>query len=338
MILIFSIKILITLVIITTNLSGQYNPCYDDLYINLKSKNINSLSSREYHYFSRKDEECSDYNRFDKRYLDQIDIMERNLFNMSEKLNQLSSDIDLSSVYGMGRMTASDPELRSLAIIQSRDDDIQREFNIVMDKLSLLRKEVKNSNNNIINQKPADLIVNSLTVIDSLNGGFIKTVDKQGKNTVMIGELPSGNGAIITYNKKGRPAVKISADINNAGLIETKSDIGLTSNFIGSDSNNNIIKTMNNEGNIIVTVGSNDKGNGEIKVLNLNEKNAALIGVDSKNSGLITVIGNNGNRIAEIVEDDNYSGSINIFGIKKSEKLELKPAIKSENIDSKKND
>ena len=50
---------------------GQYNPCYDELYLDLKAGGINSMTTREYHYFTRKDEECAEYNTFDKKYYDQ---------------------------------------------------------------------------------------------------------------------------------------------------------------------------------------------------------------------------------------------------------------------------
>ena len=53
-------------------LQGQFNPCYDDLYLSMKAKGLNALTSREYHYFTRKDEECSEYNTFDKKYHDII--------------------------------------------------------------------------------------------------------------------------------------------------------------------------------------------------------------------------------------------------------------------------
>ena len=60
-------KICLVTLIYLSLLQGQFNPCYDDLYLSMKAKGLNALTSREYHYFTRKDEECSDYNTFDKQ-------------------------------------------------------------------------------------------------------------------------------------------------------------------------------------------------------------------------------------------------------------------------------
>ena len=60
-------RILLLALIYFCPISAQFNPCYDDLYLSLKAKGLNALSTREYHYFTRKDEECSEYNIFDKK-------------------------------------------------------------------------------------------------------------------------------------------------------------------------------------------------------------------------------------------------------------------------------
>ena len=52
-------KICLVSLIYLSLLQGQFNPCYDDLYLSMKAKGLNALTSREYHYFTRKDEECS---------------------------------------------------------------------------------------------------------------------------------------------------------------------------------------------------------------------------------------------------------------------------------------
>ena len=155
---------------------GQHNPCYDDLFLDLKAKGINSMSTREYHYFTRKDEECSEYNTFDKKYHDQLNSMQEEIIKIAEKLGELDQDIDLENIYGLGRLKATDPELRSLAIMQSKDNDIRNEFNSLLEKLIVVKKELQAEMKE--DDGPADLIVNSLTVVDSLNGGYIKTISK----------------------------------------------------------------------------------------------------------------------------------------------------------------
>jgi hypothetical protein len=44
-----------------TIFSQVSNPCEDDRYLALKQKSLDQMSDREYEYFTRKDEECSEY-------------------------------------------------------------------------------------------------------------------------------------------------------------------------------------------------------------------------------------------------------------------------------------
>ena len=94
-----------------------------------------------YHYFTRKDEECSEYNTFDKKYHDQLNEMQAEIYRIAEKIGELDEDINLENIYGLGRLKATDPELRSLAIMQSKDDDIRNEFNTLLEKLIVLKKK-----------------------------------------------------------------------------------------------------------------------------------------------------------------------------------------------------
>ena len=83
---IISYQIILLISIFLLPVYGQHNPCYDDLYLDLKAKGINSMSTREYHYFTRKDEECSEYNTFDKKYHDQLNFMQEEIIKIAEKL------------------------------------------------------------------------------------------------------------------------------------------------------------------------------------------------------------------------------------------------------------
>ena len=91
-------KILLFALIYFYPISAQFNPCYDDLYLSLKAKGLNALSTREYHYFTRKDEECSEYNTFDKKYHDQLDEMQSEIYRIAEKLGELDEDINLENI------------------------------------------------------------------------------------------------------------------------------------------------------------------------------------------------------------------------------------------------
>ena len=77
-------KICLVILIYLSLLQGQFNPCYDDLYLSMKAKGLNALTSREYHYFTRKDEECSEYNTFDKKYHDQLNEMQAEIYRIAE--------------------------------------------------------------------------------------------------------------------------------------------------------------------------------------------------------------------------------------------------------------
>ena len=47
--------------------------------------------------------------------------MQAEIYRIAEKIGELDEDINLENIYGLG-LKATDPELRSLAIMQSKDD------------------------------------------------------------------------------------------------------------------------------------------------------------------------------------------------------------------------
>ena len=62
------IMIITTLVfLLSVNLiaqnNQQYNPCRDKKYLELKEKDLDSMSTREFEYFILKEKECSEYRR-----------------------------------------------------------------------------------------------------------------------------------------------------------------------------------------------------------------------------------------------------------------------------------
>ena len=298
---------------------GQHNPCYDELYLDLKAGGINSMTTREYHYFTRKDEECSEYNTFDKKYHDQLNSMQDEILKIAEKLGELDEDINLEDIYGLGRLKATDPELRSIAIMQSKDNDIRNEFNTLMEKLIVLKKELQHEMQKDIG--PTDLVVNSLTVIDSEDGGYIKTISKDGKNTVMIGNHPSGSGSVITYNREGSPSVRIGSNNKDSGYMNIRKNTGKNAVFVGSDDNgNNVIISNNAKGKPAFIAGVNDEDNGYVKTINTNGKNATLIGSKKDGTGDVTTFSNSGDRAAYISSDGSGNGIIGLYD--KNQKLQ----------------
>ena len=331
-------KILLFALIYFCPINAQFNPCYDDLYLSLKAKGLNALSTREYHYFTRKDEECSEYNTFDKKYHDQLDEMQSEIYRIAEKLGELDEDINLENIYGLGRLKATDPELRSLAIMQSKDDDIRNEFNSMLEKLIVLKKEMQKEMNRDIG--PTDLVVNSLTVIDSANGGYIKTISKDGKNTVMIGNHPSGSGSVITYNKEGAPSVRLGSDDKSNGYMNVRRKSGKNALYLGAgEDGNNVIMGSNSTGEPSFIAGSNDDNNGYIKTINNQNKNSTVIGSKKDGSGYLTTFSNSGNRTSFISSDKKGAGMIGLYD--KDQKLQYtqkgeKAVVKQISDDKKK--
>ena len=298
---------------------GQHNPCYDELYLDLKAGGINSMTTREYHYFTRKDEECSEYNTFDKKYYDQLNSMQEEILKIAEKLGELDEDINLENIYGLGRLKATDPELRSIAIMQSKDNDIRNEFNTLMEKLIVLKKELQDEMQKDVG--PTDLVVNSLTVVDSADGGYIKTISKDGKNTVMIGNHPSGSGSVITYNKEGSPSVRIGSNNKDGGYMNIRKDTGKNAIFVGADENgNNVIISNNTTGKPAFIAGVNDEDNGYVKTVNTNGKNATLIGSKKDGTGYLTTFSNSGDRTSYISSDRSGNGIMGLYD--KNQKLQ----------------
>jgi hypothetical protein len=316
---IITYHILLWIIFIQSSIYGQYNPCYDELYLGLKASGINSMTTREYHYFTRKDEECAEYNTFDKKYHDQLNSMQDEILKIGEKLGELDEDINLENIYGLGRLKATDPELRSLAIMQSKDDDIRNEFNTLIEKLFILKKELQEE----IQQDdgPADLIVNSLTVVDSVDGGYIKTISKDGKNTVMIGNHPSGSGSVITYNKEGSPSVRIGSGVGAGGYLSIRKNSGKNAAFVGTDENgNNVIITNNSKGDPAFMAGGNDDEHGYMKTVNSNGQNTTLVGSKKEGAGYITTFSSSGKRTSFISSDRSGTGMMGLYD--KNQKLQ----------------
>ena len=329
-------KILFSLLFSCLPIYGQHNPCYDELYLDLKAGGINSMTTREYHYFTRKDEECSEYNTFDKKYHDQLNLMQDEILKIAEKLGELDEDINLENIYGLGRLKATDPELRSLAIMQSKDNDIRNEFNTLMEKLIVLKKDLQEEMHK--DKGPADLVVNSLTVIDSADGGYIKTISKDGKNTVMIGNHPSGSGSVITYNKEGSPSVRIGSNGGEGGYMNIRKNSGKNAVYVGTDkSGNNVIIGSNSKGEPAFIAGGNDQDQGYIKTVNSNGKNTTLIGSKKDGAGYLTTFGSSGKRTSFISSDRSGTGMMGLYD--KNQKLQwsqkgTKPVDESSDDDS----
>jgi len=245
--------------------------------------------------------------------------MQDEILKIAEKLGELDEDINLENIYGLGRLKATDPELRSLAIMQSKDNDIRNEFNTLMEKLIVLKKDLQEEMHK--DKGPTDLVVNSLTVVDSADGGYIKTISKEGKNTVMIGNHPSGSGSVITYNKEGSPSVRIGSNGGEGGYMNIRKNSGKNAVYVGTDKNgNNVIIGSNSKGEPAFITGVNDQDQGYIKTVNSNGKNTTLIGAKKDGAGYLSTFGNSGKRTSFISSDRSGTGMIGLYD--KNQKLQ----------------
>ena len=224
-------------------------------------------------------------------------------------------------------------------IMQSKDDDIRNEFNTLLEKLIVLKKEIKEEKKEDVG--PTDLVVNSLTVIDSSNGGYIRTISKDGKNTVMIGNHPSGSGSVITYNREGAPSVRIGSDGKSDGYMNVKRKSGKNALFVGvgDDDGNNVIVTSNSKGNPSIVAGVNDDDNGYLKTINNQNNSSIIISSKKDGSGYLSTFNNSGKRSSFISSDRNGNGMIGLYD--KDQKLQysqkgIKPVINEIPEDKKK--
>ena len=69
------------------------------------------------------------------------------------------------------------------------------------------------------NKNLGDIVVNSITVLDNGNGGFIKTFNPDGKQTVYLGTATLGFGFIKTFNKHEVLTGYFGTNIDNDGMI-----------------------------------------------------------------------------------------------------------------------
>ena len=57
-------RILVLISLSISMLLSNASPCDDELYLELKNKNINQMSDREYEYFTNKDKQCNEHSSF----------------------------------------------------------------------------------------------------------------------------------------------------------------------------------------------------------------------------------------------------------------------------------
>jgi len=69
------------------------------------------------------------------------------------------------------------------------------------------------------NKNLGDITVNSITVKDDGNGGFIKTLNADGKQTAYLGTATDGNGFLQTYNADGKETAYLGTAEGGGGAL-----------------------------------------------------------------------------------------------------------------------
>ena len=117
------------------------------------------------------------------------------------------------------------------------------------------------------NKNLGNITVNSITVLDDGYGGFIKTLNADGKKivylgtstdgfgflqtynadgkeTVYLGTAPDGSGKLHTYNADGKLTAYLGTGESGSGFLETHNTLGVMTGYFGTDNNNDGIVTL----------------------------------------------------------------------------------------------
>ena len=64
-----------------------------------------------------------------------------------------------------------------------------------------------------------DIVVNSITVLDDGNGGFITSYNKDQKRTLYLGTGAERNGYVQTFNKYEQPTAYLGSNRDMDGIV-----------------------------------------------------------------------------------------------------------------------
>ncbi len=293
---------------------GQYSPCYDEIYLNLKQKRLSAMSDREYDYFTRKDIECSSRHKVDRKIYNDMASLESTLGKIQDQVNTIS-EIDMSSYYGMGRLNSGDPELDLLQISQNSDTRLKENIDLIEGKVSAIRVEFAKLEKRGFTL-PSNLVVNSITVKDSSDGGFVKTIDKKGNITSYLGVIDTKGGKLEIYNESGNQSIALSSE-NGDGYIKTLDKLGNKSIRMGTDSIGSsqlvIYSNTGKKNDPVVALQLDDNGNGEASTSMVTGRPSTTFGANDKGKGQISTYHSNGSKTTLLTSTDFGDGAISLF-------------------------
>ena len=103
------------IILLITNIliSQEINPCEDSRYLDIKEKSLDEMSDREYQYFLKKDNECSEYMR---KYSGTADSPTNTTNNKVEEIDSKSftSLVDQNSKMLAYETSKKDPALAGI--------------------------------------------------------------------------------------------------------------------------------------------------------------------------------------------------------------------------------
>ena len=93
-----------------------------------------------------------------------------------------------------------------------------------------------------------DITVNSITVLDNGEGGFISTFNNNGEITSYLGTDNGGNGQLGLHNDHGNKMVLMQTLSESGSLLTFNSD-GKQTTYLGTvDNGKGILETRNSKG------------------------------------------------------------------------------------------
>jgi len=84
------------------------------------------------------------------------------------------------------------------------------------------------------NKNLGDITVNSITVLDDGNGGFITTYNADGKETVFLGTGEDGNGFLTTSNADGKKTAYLGTSEGGFGFLSTYNKHEVMTGYFGT--------------------------------------------------------------------------------------------------------
>ena len=100
------------------------------------------------------------------------------------------------------------------------------------------------------NKNLGDITVNSITVLDDGYGGFIKTYNTDGKQTVYLGTSTEGFGFLKTSDADGKQTVYLGTAEQGFGFLSTSNADGKQTVYLGTSSDNSGHLTLHNGGTV----------------------------------------------------------------------------------------